>query len=288
MGQLYTGERMLDFIEDINKIQHLHRYSYAMAFTEGKKVLDIACGDGYGSNLMASNAERVYGVDIDLPTVKEASEKYKKSNLTFLHGSATEIPMESNSIDVIVSFETIEHLEDHTRMMEECKRVLKTDGILLISTPDKNNYSIKRNRRNPFHLKELYYSEFKHLLSTYFSKVEFYFQHDFHGSFIFQESTNLSTKFITGTIQDINYLELKDTCDFIVALASNQPIEKTQFNSLFFDTKNWDLEKHYYEKVIESKNATIQNITSGLAFKIGMWVLAPIQFIRSLFSPQNS
>src|SRR6185436_20367656 len=102
-----------------------------------KIVLDIACGEGYGVNLLSHNSKFVFGVDIDSQVISHASTKYKQSNVKFIPGSATQIPLPDFSVDVVTSFETLEHLEDHTTMMSEIKRVLKLNGILIISTPDK-------------------------------------------------------------------------------------------------------------------------------------------------------
>ena len=102
-------------------------------------VLDIASGEGYGSALLASGATRVTGVDIDPQTVQGATQKYSSnnSNLEFKQGSADNIPLHSGLFDVVVSFETIEHHDNHVEMMREIKRVLKLGGLLIISSPDK-------------------------------------------------------------------------------------------------------------------------------------------------------
>ena len=126
---------------------------------KGKIVLDIASGEGYGSNLISYYAEKVYGVDISESAIENAKLKYTRSNIEFLKGSTSNIPMPNNSVDVILSFETIEHHDEHHQMMQEFKRVLKTDGVLILSSPDKLNYSDKTGHNNPYHIKELYKDE---------------------------------------------------------------------------------------------------------------------------------
>jgi len=86
----WTGERYLPFVD--TKIlgaeihyEHLHRYYFASKFVEGKRVLDLACGEGYGSYILSKSAEHVVGVDIDELTIKHASCKYIRDNLEFKH-----------------------------------------------------------------------------------------------------------------------------------------------------------------------------------------------------------
>ncbi|MBO4229703.1 MAG: class I SAM-dependent methyltransferase, partial [Clostridia bacterium] len=102
---------------------------------------------------------------------------------SYLQGSVEKIPLEDHSVDVVVSFETIEHVsaELQVRMMEEIKRVLKDDGILFISSPDKRYYSEERGFDNPYHVHELYAAEFKTLLEKYFSHVKFAGQRFLYG-----------------------------------------------------------------------------------------------------------
>ncbi len=137
MKKKWTGERLETFVLNETTVEHLHRYGIVMPFIEDKTVLDIACGEGYGSKLLSSKALKVIGVDIDLETIEKASKKYGSSNLTFIQGSADKIPVKDGSIDTVVSFETIEHHDKHNEMMNEIKRVLKPGGILIISSPEK-------------------------------------------------------------------------------------------------------------------------------------------------------
>src|SRR4051812_21778603 len=152
MKQQWSGERLETFILDESTIEHLHRYALAKEYVKKKTVLDIACGEGYGSNLLAEEADLVHGVDIDEETIRRASAKYVRKNLSFKAGNACSIPFPDNHFDVVVSFETIEHVHDHYSMVTELKRVLKEDGILIISSPDRKNYSDANAYKNPFHV----------------------------------------------------------------------------------------------------------------------------------------
>lgn len=179
-----TGERYLPEFDRDWTLEHLHRYLLACELAAGKTVLDIACGDGYGSAMLARHAAQVTGVDIDTPTVERARGKYVADNLRFLQGSATDIPLDDDSVDLVISFETIEHLMEQDRMLYEIRRVLRPEGFLLISSPDKYEYSDVPGYHNEFHLKELYRQEFEALLQKHFSRHALLGQRVVFGSLI--------------------------------------------------------------------------------------------------------
>ncbi|QPN26930.1 methyltransferase domain-containing protein [Brucella sp. BO2] len=193
----FTGERYVPEETGNIALEHLHRYLSVCPLAKNKTVLDIACGEGYGSALLSEHASQVIGIDIDIDTVIHAGAKYVKQNLKFTVGDCVAIPLADNSVDIIVSFETIEHHAEHERMMCEFKRVLRADGALIISSPDKKNYSDRRNFHNKFHVKELYEEQFRNILSSYFRNYRIFEQRIIFGSAIF-------SKIQEGAVQ--NYL----------------------------------------------------------------------------------
>ncbi len=203
----FTGER---YISSLNSAQisyeHWHRYFYATQFVKGKKVLDIACGEGYGVNLLGETAEVVVGVDISEATIDLAKQRYQKKNISFLHGSADDIPIEGNNrFDVVVSFETIEHLDAMAQegFLKEVKRLLKNDGILIISSPNKLVYSDIPKYKNEFHIKEFYENEFFDFLHQYFVHVSLFGQKVFTGSNIWElDSSEHDNSFIEYKIDN--------------------------------------------------------------------------------------
>lgn len=221
-----TGERFLpgQMPRDI-EIEHLHRYYLATLFAKNKVVLDIASGEGYGANLMAQVAAQVFGVDISEESVSHARSRYTRENLEFKQGSCSAIPIANHTIDLIVSFETLEHHERHEEMMRECRRVLKPDGVLIISTPDKHEYSEIPNLINPFHVKELYPLEFKELLNKHFSNVVLHGQRICYGSFIVALN-GCADRFTTITESLGNYVASPSIRSpiYVVALASDRPL----------------------------------------------------------------
>lgn len=172
----FTGERYIPKLTDAQiSYEHWHRYLFAASFVKNKTVLDIASGEGYGSSYLANTAQQVIGIDISREAVNWANKTYPLKNLKFLEGTCAMIPIEENHIfDVIVSFETIEHIdsEEQILFLKEIKRLLKPDGILIISTPNKLFYSDRDNYKNEFHIKEFYRHEFEEFLSNYFKYVE--------------------------------------------------------------------------------------------------------------------
>lgn len=105
--------------------------------------MDIASGEGYGSSLLSKSALSVIGVDIDNDSIENAKIKYTCPNLEFRQGSTSNVPVPDNSVDVVVSFETIEHHDKHEEMMLEIKRVLTATGTLIMSSLTKNFIRIK-------------------------------------------------------------------------------------------------------------------------------------------------
>lgn len=184
-----TGERYLPEFDGDWTLEHLHRYLLACELAVGKTVLDIACGDGYGAAMLARHAAQVTGVDIDTPTVERARGKYVADNLRFLQGSATDIPLDDDSVDLVISFETIEHLMEQDRMLYEIRRVLRPEGFLIISSPDKYEYIDVPGYHNEFHLKELYRQEFEALLQKHFSRHALLGQRVVFGSLIASAET---------------------------------------------------------------------------------------------------
>ena len=160
----WTGERLVPSLAGQIASEHLHRYALACDMAEGRDVLDIACGEGYGSALLAKRARSVVGVDIDKAAVDHAQRKYGGDRARFLVGQCTAIPLPDASVDMVVSFETIEHIREHDVFLSEVRRVLRSGGLVVISTPERGEYDRSLAAQNPFHVKELSREEFESLL----------------------------------------------------------------------------------------------------------------------------
>lgn len=178
MASIFTGERFIPDLQGEIRLEHFHRYALASELIRGKSVLDLACGEGYGSFMLSEFAKSVLGVDISSDAISHAQKKYgsKSSNLVFKVGSASSLPLGDKEFDVVISFETIEHLHEQGAMLSEIRRVLKPNGILLISSPNKPIYSKNGNYHNHFHVNELDFTEFDNLLKKQFKAVEYFGQ----------------------------------------------------------------------------------------------------------------
>ena len=180
----FTGERFMPEIPSDWGIEHFHRYLFARELCAEKDILDVASGEGYGSSILAEVAHHVTGVDISEEAVTFAQKKYLRSNLNYCQGSATNLPFDDKTFDIVVSFETIEHLLEQESMLNEITRVLRPDGFLIISSPDKLEYTDIPKHENQFHVKELYKNEFESLLKKYFQHFLIYGQRLEYGSLI--------------------------------------------------------------------------------------------------------
>jgi SAM-dependent methyltransferase len=150
------------------------RYLFAGAFARGRTVLDLACGAGIGTHfLLQSGAKSCIGLDVDLDAVRYAAVRYSDCAFTVCDGTRLCLP--DGCVDLIVSFETIEHLSDMRAFFGECKRVLRNDGILLCSTP---NRDVTRwdAAENPFHVREIALPEFLQLANQFFVECRLYGQ----------------------------------------------------------------------------------------------------------------
>jgi SAM-dependent methyltransferase len=171
-----VGERMIpEVFGRFAFWEHVYRYAYASRFVNGKRVLDIACGEGYGAAaLQKAGATQVIGVDISEAACVHARRKY---GIDARPGTAENIPLAARSVDVIVSFETIEHVPDPQRFLDECVRILVPGGRLIISTPNKGVYNRDDQWRNPHHCSEMTEVEFSSALQARFCDIQFSTQH---------------------------------------------------------------------------------------------------------------
>lgn len=157
--------------------EHWHRYHFAQPLAQGRRVLDAACGEGYGTALLAQRASHAIGVDLSEDVVSAARRRYgERANLEFRAARCEATGLPDGSVDVVVSFETIEHVPEPGALVREAARVLGPDGLFLVSTPNKAVYSDARDYRNPFHAHELERDEFERLLGASFERVAVFAQ----------------------------------------------------------------------------------------------------------------
>lgn len=169
------GERLVPSLQhgELVHAEHLARYVLATQLAQSRRVLDAACGEGYGTGMLAAaGARSATGLDLDEPTVARARELYPAAE--FAPGDVRELPFGADAFDLVVSFETIEHIPDPERALDEFRRVTDEDGLLLISTPNKHEYKVE----NEFHEREFFHAEFVELLQARFEHVKLLLQHN--------------------------------------------------------------------------------------------------------------
>jgi len=158
--------------------EHLARYRFCQQFVQDKEVLELACGKGYGSHLLAHTAKRVLAIDLNEESLDFANQNYKHPALEFRKADVTQLEKISEFFDVIVAFETIEHLPPQQTevFLRGIADKLKPSGAFLVSTP---NHAVVRKSGveiPEFHINNFSANELKNLLQRHFSKVEMYGQ----------------------------------------------------------------------------------------------------------------
>lgn len=241
--------------------EHWHRYHWISSLVKDQRVADVACGEGYGSALLAQQAKYVTAVDIDAATIKQAQQKYQQENLDYICANALNTGLDAAQFDCITSFETLEHLAEHDALLLEFKRLLKQDGFLVISTPDKDVYS-PQGKHNHHHVKELNRDEFQAMLSKHFKHHVLFGQQLQLGSVI--EPLDHQTKGVTLKANWVKQgQELVGNVDntkpqYLLAIAtdSKQQMESisTHNGSWFNDSEN-SLFKHYEQQIARLMSA---------------------------------
>jgi glycosyltransferase involved in cell wall biosynthesis/SAM-dependent methyltransferase len=238
----FTGERFIPGIEDPRvaadhrtlACEHWHRYLYAAQFAAGKAVLDVACGEGYGSRLLAETAARVLGVDTDLEAVREAASRYPRPNLEFRTGTVERLPLEGeHQIDLVVSFETIEHVwaDEQRAFLGEVNRVLRPGGVFLVSTPNKLFYEPGGDPagKNPFHRTEFFYDEYLGLLKQFFAHVHVLGQKVYPASYLWPAHgpPGAATEYQLGYSEGRFWPAAADRKEmlYLIAVCSQNPVE---------------------------------------------------------------
>ncbi len=253
----FTGERLTSAAHGQVEIEHFHRYFLARDLCRGKDVLDIASGEGYGSALLAQVARSVVGVEIVPAIAAHAARSYPRRNLRFVAGDARAIPLRDGAVDVVVSFETIEHLYEHDRFVAEIKRVLRPGGVVIVSTPERDVYSPYNSSANPYHCHELTKQEFLRLLNPAFSSVRLMSQRPMLGSAM------LLDDFVAGDQRTALTFERRgeghfEACEglprplYVVAFASDQPLD-IPAASLYVETSHLDLRDQQRAQMVQRK-----------------------------------
>jgi SAM-dependent methyltransferase len=157
--------------------EHQARWLYAQKYVTNKSVIDCACGVGDGTYIFANaGARHIYAFDLSTEAVNATKTRCATlSNVTATQSSGLSLPLESSSVEVFISFETIEHIEDDRGFLNEVVRLLKPGGTFLCSTPNRTitmpGKVLADKPWNPFHVREYNAEEFKSLLNEKFTDI---------------------------------------------------------------------------------------------------------------------
>lgn len=262
-GSVFTGERFIPGIEDVKlSMEHYQRYYSVLPLIKGKIVLDAACGEGYGTALMAKSAASVTGVDISEEAVECARRNYRsQGKIDFIKASIVRIPIADHSVDVVISFETIEHVTEEVQwqFLDEICRVLKEDGILIMSTPNKEIYSDRPEYHNKFHIKEFYREDFLSFLRKKFTNVALYDQ--------FFENVCIVNGEEKLQLQETSFYcpgQYSQEAKYYIAIAGNQDISSLELSHVYVNPEHeYDAQISRIRQLqdeVEERNRHIQKL----------------------------
>ena len=219
----FTGERAIPGQTDPDLMnEHWARYAFAEALVGSKRVLDAGCGVGYGAARLAEVAAEVVALDQARDPLTAGGKQYSHPRLRFVQGDCTRFPFADSSLDAVVAFEVIEHLDEWKALIEESRRVLVPAGQFIVSTPNRLYYGEAREDPNPFHVHEFTHDEFREELGRCFPHV-----------MLFLENHADALVFAGEQFQGIRaHLETADQtpdeAHFFLAVCSQRPLHGSQ------------------------------------------------------------
>jgi glycosyltransferase involved in cell wall biosynthesis/ubiquinone/menaquinone biosynthesis C-methylase UbiE len=226
----FTGERLVPGAANCeptfgSKMYHEHaaRYLFAAQLVEGARVLDVGCGVGYGSALLADRgAVEVVAFDVSEEAIRHAERNFARPQISYHVGSADSFDF--GRFDVVTCFELVEHLHDQDGLVARLARSLARDGTALISTPRRR----EGPPRSAFHVNELSFEEFNSLLGNHFSSVDFWYEGNQFGSRI---DAHVGSSPTATTFLKPEQFE-PEQADYFVAVARHSPLAGERLGSV--------------------------------------------------------
>ena len=265
----FTGERVIPGqVDDDLLNEHLARYAFAARLSRRKQVLDAGCGAGYGSAELARTATAVLGIDSSAEAIAFARAQYPAPNLRFEEADCSALPAPDGSIDLLVAFEVIEHLQDWRAFLREARRVLAPAGQFIVSTPNKLYYSESRGRSgpNPFHVHEFEFEEFRAELGELFPYVSLFLENHTEGV-VFQPASTQSESTADCRVDESG--SAPEDSHFFVAVCALRP--QTGAPTFVYVPRVANVlrerERHIalLERELETKNQWLNRATAELA-----------------------
>jgi SAM-dependent methyltransferase len=266
----FTGERFTPECEREIWYEHFHRYAVAAQWCSHKRTLDAACGEGYGASLLAKSAESVEAVDVSEAAITHARQRYAdQPGLGFHVADCTSLPFQDDEFDRIVSFETLEHLTEQEQLLAEFRRVLKPDGFLILSSPDKAVYTDQQKTVNEFHVKELYRNELEDLLGRHFPAYSLLGQKlTFHSAIWSLDGVERVTFDQVFEDKHAPAKTINQNPMYLIALcaAEQSCLPDTSARLWLFDDREESVYQHYHGEI--KRNMAAGGIIAGLEKKI--------------------
>jgi SAM-dependent methyltransferase len=265
----FTGERVIPGQVDADLLnEHLARYAFAARLSRRKQVLDAGCGAGYGSAELARTAAGVLGIDRSAEAIAFARAQYPAPNLRFEEANCSALPAPDGSIDLVVAFEVIEHLQDWRAFLREARRVLAPAGQFIVSTPNKLYYSESRGGSgpNPFHVNEFEFEEFRAELGEVFPYVSLFLENHTEGV-VFQPASSQSENTADCRVDEAG--SAPEDSHFFVAVCASRP--QTGAPTFVYVPRVANVlrerERHItlLERELETKNQWLNRATAELA-----------------------
>jgi SAM-dependent methyltransferase len=239
----FTGERLTAAVDGQIEVEHYHRYLLARSLVAGLDVLDAASGEGYGAAILAQVARSVVGVEHSASTVHGAASNFVRPNLQFLRADARALPLADGCLDAVVSFETIEHFDRQDAFLREVRRVLRSEGMFIVSTPDRDVYSPVGSAANPYHVHELSRLEFGSLLGGAFRHVLMLQQRTLIGSALLGETGSAAAPLVFERRGETHFEACASLprAPYLIAVASDRELPPLP-PSLYIDRSDLDTE----------------------------------------------
>lgn len=237
----FTGERFVTGEGGARvAVEHVHRYLTAKKIVQGLFVIDIGSGSGHGSQILSGFKDYV-GVDIDTESVEIANTLYGSTKVRFVQADATAIPLEGGIADVVICFETLEHVNHPELIVQEAKRLLKPEGYFIFSTPDRDNYNAALFEANPFHVHEMTKLEILELFVDVFENVELSAQSIIQSSLI--RSSSFPSDLVSGENVVAASTDTETPATYWVGIASDMEIPQLPSTILpIIENRNIDAE----------------------------------------------
>ena len=218
----FTGERAIPGQTDPDLMnEHWARYAFAEALVGSKRVLDAGCGVGYGAARLAEVAAEVVALDQARDPLTAGGKQYSHPRLRFVQGDCTRFPFADSSLDAVVAFEVIEHLDEWKALIEESRRVLAPAGQFIVSTPNRLYYGEAREDPNPFHVHEFTHDEFREELGRCFPHVMLFLENHADALVFASEFQGIRAHLETAD-------QAPDEAHFFLAVCSQRPLHGSQ------------------------------------------------------------